>query len=406
MADAQLDANSRPSLIAVSNVDGTTPIRLYADPITHRLLVDLPVPSTGTVTSVSVVTANGFAGSVATATTTPAITLSTTITGILKGDGTAISAASAGTDYVTASSTNTFTNKTYDTAGTGNSFSINGVAVTANTGTGAVARASSPTFVTPTLGAATATSINSLTITTSTGTLTIANSKVLTANSTLTLTGTDGKTLTISNSGTLGGGDGFVLAIAAGKTLTASNSLTLAGTDSTVMTFPTTTATIARTDAAQTFTGVQTITNITLPTNGQILLTVPTTDGHATGPTTNAFNSGYSSSAVGDLVILDSSSTWQKTDANTASIYNGLIGIALEVKASGAALLVALPGSFVYATGFPTLTVGGTCYMSETAGAITQTAPVTTDAATRIIGYAIHADKIFFSPSPDWITHI
>lgn len=53
----------------------------------------------GTVTSVSVVTANGFAGTVATATTTPAITLSTTITGILKGNGTAISAASAGTDY-------------------------------------------------------------------------------------------------------------------------------------------------------------------------------------------------------------------------------------------------------------------------------------------------------------------
>jgi hypothetical protein len=55
--------------------------------------------------------------------------------------------------------TQTLTNKTYDTAGTGNSFSINGVAVTANTGTGAVARATSPTFVTPTLGAALATSI-------------------------------------------------------------------------------------------------------------------------------------------------------------------------------------------------------------------------------------------------------
>lgn len=54
----------------------------------------------GTVTSVSVVSANGFAGSVANATTTPAITLTTTITGILKGNGTAISAASAGTDYV------------------------------------------------------------------------------------------------------------------------------------------------------------------------------------------------------------------------------------------------------------------------------------------------------------------
>lgn len=53
----------------------------------------------GTVTSVSVVSANGLAGSVATATTTPAITLSTSITGVLKGNGTAISAATAGTDY-------------------------------------------------------------------------------------------------------------------------------------------------------------------------------------------------------------------------------------------------------------------------------------------------------------------
>lgn len=54
----------------------------------------------GTVTSVSVVSANGFAGTVATATTTPAITLSTSITGVLKGNGTAISAATAGTDYI------------------------------------------------------------------------------------------------------------------------------------------------------------------------------------------------------------------------------------------------------------------------------------------------------------------
>jgi hypothetical protein len=55
---------------------------------------------TGTVTTVSVASANGFAGSVATATTTPAITLTTSITGLLKGNGTAVSAASAGTDYV------------------------------------------------------------------------------------------------------------------------------------------------------------------------------------------------------------------------------------------------------------------------------------------------------------------
>lgn len=60
--------------------------------------------SVGTVTSASVVSANGFAGTVATDTSTPAITLTTTITGLLKGNGTAISAASSGTDYAPATS--------------------------------------------------------------------------------------------------------------------------------------------------------------------------------------------------------------------------------------------------------------------------------------------------------------
>lgn len=54
----------------------------------------------GTVTDVSVVSANGLAGTVATSTSTPAITLSTTVTGLVKGNGTALSAATAGTDYV------------------------------------------------------------------------------------------------------------------------------------------------------------------------------------------------------------------------------------------------------------------------------------------------------------------
>lgn len=54
----------------------------------------------GTVTLVSVISANGFAGSVAHNTTTPEITLSTSISGILKGNGTTISAALIGTDYV------------------------------------------------------------------------------------------------------------------------------------------------------------------------------------------------------------------------------------------------------------------------------------------------------------------
>ena len=75
----------------------------------------------GSVTSVSVVTANGFAGTVATSTSTPAITISTTITGILKGNGTSISAAVSGTDYI--NSTNLTTD--YDSAITGSRNSTN-----------------------------------------------------------------------------------------------------------------------------------------------------------------------------------------------------------------------------------------------------------------------------------------
>jgi len=69
--------------------------------------------SAGTVTlladkiSVSVASANGFAGSVsqATATSTPAITLSTSVTGVLVGNGTAVAAAVSGTDFKTINST-------------------------------------------------------------------------------------------------------------------------------------------------------------------------------------------------------------------------------------------------------------------------------------------------------------
>lgn len=61
------------------------------------------VPSnggSGTVTSLSVASANGFVGIVTNPSTTPAITVETTVTGLLKGNGTAVSAATAGTDYL------------------------------------------------------------------------------------------------------------------------------------------------------------------------------------------------------------------------------------------------------------------------------------------------------------------
>ena len=93
-----------PAIVAGTNitVSGTWP----------NQTINATAGGSGTVTSASVVSANGFAGTVATATTTPAITISTSITGVLKGNGTAISAATAGTDYVTPTGTETLTNKT------------------------------------------------------------------------------------------------------------------------------------------------------------------------------------------------------------------------------------------------------------------------------------------------------
>jgi hypothetical protein len=112
-------------------------------------------------------------------------------------------------------------------AGTTGTLSVarGGTGVTTSTGTGNVVLSSSPTLTnptmtTPSLGVATATSINKV---------------AFTAPATAA-----------------------TLTIAEGKTLTASHSLTLAGTDNTTMTFPSTSAAIARTDAAQTFTGNQT----------------------------------------------------------------------------------------------------------------------------------------------------
>jgi hypothetical protein len=87
--------------LAINIADGKL---YYKDDLGVVQLIASKGGATGSVTSVSIVSANGLAGTVANASTTPAITLSTTVTGLLKGNGTAISAAVSGTDYAPATS--------------------------------------------------------------------------------------------------------------------------------------------------------------------------------------------------------------------------------------------------------------------------------------------------------------
>jgi hypothetical protein len=157
-----------------------------------------------------------------------------------------------------------------------------GTGVTASTGTGNVVLATSPTLVTPNIGVATATSVNKMTITAP------ATSSTLT--------------------------------IADGKTLTANHSLTLAGTDSTTMTFPSTSATIARTDAAQTFTGAQTF-------NGPQIEAVQALSGpgavNITQPVT-----AFTSTGTGDALTLDDGVEGQlKTIVYVAETAGGDTGV-------------------------------------------------------------------------------
>jgi hypothetical protein len=127
---------------------------------TDYVKVASSVVATGTVTSASVVSANGFAGTVANPTTTPAITVTTSITGVLKGNGTAISAATAGTDYVTPTGTETLTNKTI---AYGSNTLTDVVGVTA-TQTLTNKTLTSPTLTTPALGTPASGTLSSCTV--------------------------------------------------------------------------------------------------------------------------------------------------------------------------------------------------------------------------------------------------
>lgn len=161
------------------------------------------------------------------------------------------------------------------------------------------ANLASPVLVTPTLGVATATTINKVSIT----------SPAVGAN----------------------------LTIADGKNFTASNSLNLLGTDGTSQTFPATNCQVARTDAAQAFTGTQTFSaTITGSINGNAATV--TTNANLTGAVTsvgNAASLGSFTSAALATALTDETGTGANVFATSPTLVTPALGAATATTING-----------------------------------------------------------------------
>ena len=146
----------------------------------------------------------------------------------------------------------------------------------------------------------------------------IQNSAVTIADSTGDITGGAYNKVTITAPAS-----GSTLTIADGKTLTANRSLTLTGTDGTTQTFPSTNATIARTDAGQTFTGTNTFSSA--PIVSTLTASKPVfSDGSSALTSTGTLatdqgGTGQTSYTAGDILYFASGTAFTKLAIGGAS---------------------------------------------------------------------------------------
>jgi hypothetical protein len=279
--------------------------------------------------------------------------------------------------------TDIFTNKTYDTAGTGNSFKINGTAITAVTGTGSAVLAAAPTIT----GNVTLQGVTS-TGATGTGAIVFGTSPSLTTPSLGVASATSVNKLTITTPAT-----SATLTIADGTTLSTAGSVSHAGAYSQTFTATANTSlTLPTTGTLATLAGSETLTNKTLSsavltgtltagggvgTNGQYLQSTATGVQWATlsGTISLAAGSGSGSVSTGGTLTL-TGGTGITTSASSSTITITNSGVT-SVSAGTGVTLGATTGACSISIGQAVATTSNVTFGTIASGALTVTGAIT-----------------------------
>lgn len=106
-------------------------------------------------------------------------------------------------------------------------------------------------------------------------------------------------------------------------------------------------------------------------------------------------------SAFGEVCFINSSGAAELADADAAGESPAvMLSLGATHPASAQFLMIGFAEDATW-----NWTVGGKIYLSDTPGAMTQTAPTTTGDVVQVLGVATHADRIWFNPSLDTIVH-
>lgn len=143
-----------------------------------------------------------------------------------------------------------------------------------------------------------------------------------------------------------------------------------------------------------TVSSTSTLTNKTLTSPVVTLAASALADDTYTGTVVTSYNAGATLTQW-DLVYLDSSSTWQKADADTISTADGVV---VAGTSSGNPAIVLVRGAF-RDDGGTAYTPGVVLYMSQTAGAITATAPSAASTYVNTVGKALSAHVVLVNAS-------